>query len=99
MSLNIYIIIFPVFSQEINDFSRIKYFLFPLDESNVSYYNKDIFGGIAQPVRALASHVRGRRFESYCLHQFKACDHIGYGLFICANEKTHCRSDTAMRFL
>ena len=26
-------------------------------------------GGIAQLVRALASHARGRRFESYCLYQ------------------------------
>lgn len=28
------------------------------------------YGGIAQLVRALASHARGRRFESYCLYQF-----------------------------
>lgn len=27
------------------------------------------YGGIAQLVRALASHARGRRFESYCLYQ------------------------------
>ena len=27
------------------------------------------FGGIAQLVRALRSHRRGRRFESYYLHQ------------------------------
>ena len=27
------------------------------------------YGGIAQSVRALASHARGRRFESYCLYQ------------------------------
>lgn len=27
-----------------------------------------VFGGIAQLVRALASHARGRRFESYCLY-------------------------------
>ena len=26
------------------------------------------YGGIAQLVRALASHARGRRFESYCLY-------------------------------
>ena len=29
-------------------------------------------GGIAQLVRALASHARGRRFESYCLYHLKA---------------------------
>ena len=29
-----------------------------------------IDGGIAQLVRALASHARGRRFESYCLYHF-----------------------------
>ena len=29
------------------------------------------YGGIAQLVRALASHARGRRFESYCLYQFR----------------------------
>lgn len=28
------------------------------------------YGGIAQLVRALASHARGRRFESYCLYHF-----------------------------
>ena len=28
----------------------------------------DNYGGIAQLVRALASHARGRRFESYCLY-------------------------------
>ena len=27
------------------------------------------YGGIAQLVRALASHARGRRFESYCPYQ------------------------------
>ena len=30
----------------------------------------DNYGGIAQLVRALASHARGRRFESYCLYHF-----------------------------
>ena len=29
------------------------------------------YGGIAQLVRALASHARGRRFESYCLYHAK----------------------------
>ena len=29
------------------------------------------YGGIAQSVRALASHARGRRFESYCLYQMR----------------------------
>lgn len=28
-----------------------------------------VYGGIAQLVRALASHARGRRFESYCPYQ------------------------------
>jgi hypothetical protein len=28
-----------------------------------------LYGRIAQLVRALASHARGRRFESYCDHQ------------------------------
>jgi hypothetical protein len=27
-----------------------------------------LYGRIAQLVRALASHARGRRFESYCDH-------------------------------
>ncbi len=30
---------------------------------------RDEHGGIAQLVRALASHARGRRFESYCPYQ------------------------------
>ena len=30
---------------------------------------KVFYGGIAQLVRALASHARGRRFESYCPYQ------------------------------
>ena len=29
-----------------------------------------VYGGIAQLVRALASHARGRRFESYCLYHY-----------------------------
>ena len=28
----------------------------------------ELYGGIAQLVRALASHARGRRFKSYCLY-------------------------------
>lgn len=35
-------------------------------------------GGIAQLVRALASHARGRRFESYCPYQSKS--HIRRGV-------------------
>src|SRR5262245_43028797 len=31
-----------------------------------------LYGRIAQLVRALASHARGRRFESYCDHQLKS---------------------------
>lgn len=29
------------------------------------------YGGMAQSVRALASHARGRWFESSCLHQIR----------------------------
>ena len=57
----------------------------------------DNYGGIAQLVRALASHARGRRFESYCLYHlitniliqtkgFKMndiCPRIGHFLFLC----------------
>lgn len=32
-------------------------------------YNKQAFGGLAQLVRASASHAEGRRFESATLHQ------------------------------
>ena len=32
----------------------------------------ELYGGIAQLVRALASHARGRRFKSYCLYHVGA---------------------------
>ena len=41
-------------------------------------------GGIAQLVRALASHARGRRFESYCLYHAKR--HPFSGAFLRGRE-------------
>ena len=40
-------------------------------------------GGIAQLVRALASHARGRRFESYCLYQKRIPQNIVVSAFLC----------------
>ena len=34
------------------------------------------YGRIAQLVRALASHARGRRFKSYCDHHFPLCKEL-----------------------
>ena len=39
-----------------------------MDSFFKKWYNYCQHGGIAQPVRALASHARGPRFESVCLH-------------------------------
>ena len=35
-----------------------------------------LYGRIAQLVRALASHARGRRFESYCDHHSQHCKEL-----------------------
>ena len=40
-------------------------------------------GGVAQLARALASHVRGREFESHHLHHL-AADRIIRGFFVAA---------------
>ena len=48
-----------------------------------------IFGRIAQLVRALASHARGRRFESVCAHQQK--DTPVWGVFF-SIEKERTRT-------
>ena len=42
---------------------------FLLQSSPIRGIITTIYGGIAQLVRALASHARGRRFKSYCLYQ------------------------------
>src|SRR4029453_3415833 len=42
--------------------------LSPVDLSADSKLLISLYGRIAQLVRALASHARGRRFESYCDH-------------------------------
>lgn len=58
-------------------------------DKNVLYCNAfgcevfSIFGGIAQLVRALASHARGRRFESYCLYQKTVCGIFPQTVFLC----------------
>jgi hypothetical protein len=41
----------------------------PIDLGADSKLLISLYGRIAQLVRALASHARGRRFESYCDHQ------------------------------
>jgi hypothetical protein len=38
-------------------------------------------GRIAQLVRALASHARGRRFESYCDHHLQHCKELSCAAF------------------
>jgi hypothetical protein len=45
--------------------------LSPVDLSADSKLLISLYGRIAQLVRALASHARGRRFKSYCDHHFK----------------------------
>ena len=54
-----------------------------MDNGKGKWYNISDLGGIAQPVRALASHARGPRFEPVCLHQNmrKADNHADYRLF------------------
>ena len=51
-----------------------------MDTEKKKWYNISDLGGIAQPVRALASHARGPRFESVCLHQKSPPQFCG-GLF------------------
>ena len=41
-----------------------------------------LYGGLAQLVRALASHARGRWFKSISLHQQKPCSYYDYRVFI-----------------
>lgn len=40
------------------------------------YNTHESYGGIAQLVRALASHARGRRFEPYCLYHSGDCEKV-----------------------
>ena len=40
-----------------------------------------LYGRIAQLVRALASHARGRRFESYCDHHLQHCKELSSPAF------------------
>ena len=44
-------------------------------------------GGIAQLVRALASHARGRRFESYCPYQKPCTVFAVHGIFLPAKRR------------
>jgi hypothetical protein len=41
-----------------------------------------LYGRIAQLVRALASHARGRRFKSYCDHHLQHCKELSCTAFI-----------------
>ena len=48
----------------------------PVDLSADSKLLILLYGRIAQLVRALASHARGRRFESYCDHHLQHCKEL-----------------------
>ena len=72
--------------QDENLLKAWKNFIFVWTERGKSAIIYTTFGGIAQLVRALASHARGLRFESACLHQRSVC-RGGMPIFYCPNEK------------
>jgi hypothetical protein len=55
--------------------------LSPVDLSADSKLLISLYGRIAQLVRALASHARGRRFESYCDHHLQHCKELSCTAF------------------